>query len=408
MKRVFVALWGVAMLVVPRLIFGQTCTASGPVSGTGANDASSGTVAWTNPANAVGTTTDGSYAIASAATISLFGNANSNYLTMTNLGFSLPPSNTVCGVVVTVNRRSVGLITLGTVTDNDVRLTEGGTLFTGSGANHAQGGTWSNTPATVTYGSNTDTWGAVPLTPGQVNSTSFGVALSVHLQSLVSVAFSGQVDNITVTVYSSTAIILPIDLQSFTATRTEGGVLLAWTTGATGPAGNSGRQPGTAIPGLTGNGSSQTSNGGTDPQGSFAVERSSDSKTWTTLSTVTAVTGQSAYQYTDTDPLPGTAYYRLHLLNSNGSSSYSIVAGIATRSVAYIRCYPNPFANVIHVSSSRPIGKVLLKDIQGRTLQIDEPGPAIYDLDLPTPNLPPGVYFLQVDGLLSKIIKRTW
>jgi hypothetical protein len=201
--------------------------------------------------------------------------------------------------VVTINRRNFTLLTLGssTTTDNSILLVKGGTRV---GTDHAATSvSWPGAAATASYGAPNDMWGTT-LTPTDVNASDFGVAISAKLVAQVlSVAFSAQIDEVKVTVYSSSLIVLPIGLQDFTARSSTGGNVLSWTASED------------------------------EGVGRFVIERSADGISWSQRDILTAVPGQQDYSYCDASPLPGTSFYRLHLLNANGVSTAQVpVAGL--------------------------------------------------------------------------------
>jgi hypothetical protein len=72
---------------------------------------------------------------------------------------------------------------------------------------------------------------------------------------------------------------------------------------------------------------------------------------------------------------------------------------------AFIRCWPNPFRDDIHISSAHPIRQVVLKDAWGHVVQVRQFGPSTRDGQLTTGSLPPGLYFMHVDHELFRLVK---
>ncbi|OUJ71653.1 hypothetical protein BXP70_21480 [Hymenobacter crusticola] len=76
----------------------------------------------------------------------------------------------------------------------------------------------------------------------------------------------------------------------------------------------------------------------------FVVQRSADTTSWQTLTTLPAGATTSAYTYRDAQPLPGLSYYRLALRRPDGSLDY--VAPLAVSDDASLatdlQLYPNP------------------------------------------------------------------
>jgi hypothetical protein len=130
-------------------------------SSTGATLVTSGTntnsgVAWTSPGNI--TLDDGSNAV-----VATTAGQNSQQLTGTGLGFSVPTNATIVGIELTVH----GMVS--TSQQQFVRLTKDGTNIAGSNKTATQG----TTANTVTYGSSADLWGTT-WAPSDVNASTFG------------------------------------------------------------------------------------------------------------------------------------------------------------------------------------------------------------------------------------------
>ena len=101
----------------------------------------------------------------------------------------------------------------------------------------------------------------------------------------------------------------------------------------------------------------------------YVVERSGDGKTFYSLGVVTAVgslSGATDYRYTDHTPLPGTSYYRLRMVESDGNYRHSEVVAITRRSDrAPLAVYPNPTEGTLY--ANQPI-TLTLYDLTGREL----------------------------------------
>ena len=159
---------------------------TGPNSaGTGADDSSVGTVAWTNPGNITSSNdSDASIAILGSSLIS-------HYLKATNFGFSIPTTATIDGITVEVERSDPNTDTR----DYQVRIVKGGTIGT---TDRAETGAWPATDAYQTYGGSTDLWGET-WTPSDINGSTFGFAISVEEISGISFG-SPTVDHIRITI----------------------------------------------------------------------------------------------------------------------------------------------------------------------------------------------------------------
>ncbi len=107
----------------------------------------------------------------------------------------------------------------------------------------------------------------------------------------------------------------------------------------------------------------------------FAIERSADGANWEQIGTVQAK-GNSAvqtdYNYTDEQPLAGTNYYRLTLVNMDDSYMYSQVVVMQSSTIAKVSFFPNPAHDYVNVSLGETTGSqvtILLSSISGRLVQ---------------------------------------
>jgi hypothetical protein len=352
------------------------CTGASASGATAIDNNMIGSLTWANPGNT--SALDGSYATA-APLVALLGTATTHYLQITNFGFIIPGSYTICGVTATISRGQTALLFLGqTINDNSVVLVKANTPVTGVGANHALGGNWSyNAITAANYGNSLDGWGTTWLNSDISNNSGFGIALSANINDVLGIIPVAAVDQITLTVYSQPPTTLAVDLVSFTAKGSTAGNVLDWTAASTGVA------------------------------GSFIVQRSADGINWQDMTTVTATIGQDSYTYTDAMPLAGQNFYRLQMLNTDGSAKgYSVVATIVTKTLQTVRTYPNPFTDMINISGPTNFSRVILRDALGRTLQVKEYGSGINSAQINAASLPAGLYFIQVDATTYKLIKN--
>jgi Secretion system C-terminal sorting domain len=354
----------------------QTCTGSAALgSASGANNNVIGSLAWSGVGNTVAQ--DGSYATA-APLLALLSTIPTHYLQITGFSFVIPSSYTMCGITATISKGQTSLLTVGTVTDNSVVLVKNGVPVTGAGANHALTGNWNyGSVATSNYGSATDGWGTTWLNSDISNNPNFGIAISANINDVLGVVPVAAIDQVTMTVYSSPPLSLAIDLVNFTAQGASSGNVLNWTANTTGVA------------------------------GSFIIQRSANGTDWQDMTTIFAEIGQDSYSYTDATPLTGQNFYRIQVLNTDGSvEGYSIVATVATKSLATVRTWPNPFTDMINITSPNNFSRVILRDALGRTLQVREYGSGVNNAQLNAASLPAGLYFVQVDAAIYKLIKN--
>ncbi len=148
----------------------QTPNITTPITSSTINPVDSigiGTATWTSPDKAK--TNDNNF-----ATVSLNNSSITHYLKASNFGFSIPAGSTILGIKVTITRKNSS--SSNTVKDYQVRLikSDGSILAT----EKALSTNWSTTNTAIPYGGATDLWNA-SWSPTDINSTSFGVVLSV-------------------------------------------------------------------------------------------------------------------------------------------------------------------------------------------------------------------------------------
>jgi hypothetical protein len=152
----------------------------------------------------------------------------------------------------------------------------------------------------------------------------------------------------------------------------------------------------------------------------FVVERSIDGRNF---ERVTFVAGQInsrtrvAYQSIDEMAFRTAAsnvlYYRLRQVDVDGSFTYSNVVRVSQndRNGAEINVQPNPFTGITNVVIASPEANdytIRITDVQGkliaqRALQVEKGLNTVSLTELD--NVVPGVYFIQVQGAESKLIK---
>ncbi len=107
----------------------------------------------------------------------------------------------------------------------------------------------------------------------------------------------------------------------------------------------------------------------------FTIQRSADGSKWEDIATV-AAKGNSAvqvnYTYTDEQPLTGSNYYRLALVNLDDTYTYSEVKVMETAATARVSFFPNPARDYVNVTIGGSTGSqvtILLTSISGRLMQ---------------------------------------
>jgi hypothetical protein len=254
--------------------------------------------AWTNATNAATTNNT------RATTTNLGGNggAYSDYLQVSNFGFSIPTNSTILGIVVAVERDDPN----GNTRDNAVRIVKGNLIGT---TDKSLATAWPTTDTYQSYGTSVDLWGET-WTPADINSANFGFAISAR--KIGTGTQNGRIDHIQVTVHFS--ITLPVKITHFTASRNAQSVSVQWK-------------------------SESEKN-----LSHYEIERSSNGINFLSIGQIPPQqnTIESSYLFADVQPLNSNAYYRLKAIDEDGQFIYSIIAAIPMKKTGNMQVYPNP------------------------------------------------------------------
>jgi len=138
---------------------------------------------------------------------------------------------------------------------------------------------------------------------------------------------------------------------------------------------------------------------GTETKGAyFEIQSSNDGKTFEAIGKVNAMGSNSKYSFTDDNAADNTTtYYRLKMVDNNGSFSYSNVVSVAT--VAHqFTISPNPAKDFVSINFNKTIetGTITVRNLRGKTVaqQTFEGNTTSFKLD--TQTLANGVYVVTV------------
>jgi hypothetical protein len=147
--------------------------------------------------------------------------------------------------------------------------------------------------------------------------------------------------------------------------------------------------------------------------GSFVIERSANGQTgWQSIGTVSA-TGNSntvqSYSHTDNSPLGGINYYRLRIMDKDGSHSYSDIKQLSFDAGLAIKLSPNPANGFVTVTGLAAKSQIGVYDGQGKLLQRLVAGSSLQRISLA--GYAAGTYLIRVtenDKLVyvGKVIKQ--
>ena len=143
----------------------------------------------------------------------------------------------------------------------------------------------------------------------------------------------------------------------------------------------------------------------------FEILRSNDSKNWSAIGTVDAQQNSivlQSYQYLDLSPENGTNYYRLKMIDLDGSFEMSHTISIQFEGLESIVMSPNPVVTrlTIRGTSTNEVEKVELRNTAGQILYQSN---VLQEIDMQ--QLPTGMYIVAITkkgGKISahKVIKR--
>jgi hypothetical protein len=127
---------------------------------------------------------------------------------------------------------------------------------------------------------------------------------------------------------------------------------------------------------------------------------------WHPVYTLSADNINQYYRYTDEHPNPATNLYRIRIIEKNNSMSYSPVRQLNwNQKNDLFTLYPNPASHQVIVTGDfSPSTSIRLIDVSGKLILdkkiVDNSGSLNFDLS----SFKPGVYFLQVDNVVKKLV----
>jgi hypothetical protein len=123
------------------------------------------------------------------------GTFKTNYLKGVAPAFAIPPGATINSITADVERKASHNDATRYVRDEQVKLIKGGTI---GGTNKADTTTkWPTSDGTASYGG--DLWGQT-WTAEDINSATFGIAISANLTAVTGATTTASIDGVTITV----------------------------------------------------------------------------------------------------------------------------------------------------------------------------------------------------------------
>ncbi|MHA4739401.1 DUF6923 family protein [Dyadobacter sp. MSC1_007] len=128
----------------------------------------------------------------------------------------------------------------------------------------------------------------------------------------------------------------------------------------------------------------------------FEIQRSGDAKTWIAIARKMAV-GESKtvvkYDFTDANPLGGSNYYRLKMIDKDGTFAYSRIQNVDFGASRIATAFPNPATERLRFKNFEQIRQVTLHTMAG--LKVAESQAVTVD-GLDISKLTPGMYAVTV------------
>ncbi|WP_149244297.1 LamG-like jellyroll fold domain-containing protein [Dyadobacter sp. 32] len=141
---------------------------------------------------------------------------------------------------------------------------------------------------------------------------------------------------------------------------------------------------------------------------SFELESSRDGRSFEKVATIDAVSaGDNSYGYTDRSIYKGIVYYRLRMIDIDGTFSYSRMVWLSREGKGAINLYPNPTTDHLTLSLDNGLinSEAKLYDASGKLLQTIKIASAEELINVK--NLPTGVYIIKFkDGSTGSFVKE--
>jgi len=245
-------------------------------------------------------------------------NSYTDYLHVNKFLLDVPAGKIIKGIEVVVERSDPDQNTA----DYSVRILKYD-IVTGDEKSTAVA--YTATDNTITYGGPTDLWGEV-WTDDMINDNGFGIALAAQRIDGTSGATNGRIDNITITIYYEDVSTLPVSLLNFSAKKSNRSIDISWITEIE------------------------------SDMKHYEIQRSSDGRSFSTIQTIQSRNSLSRTNYAviDNKPLNGISYYRLKMVETDGSANYSRIASVQYATGNSITVYPTLWRKGAILNISNP------------------------------------------------------
>lgn len=136
----------------------------------------------------------------------------------------------------------------------------------------------------------------------------------------------------------------------------------------------------------------------------FDIERSRDSKTFEKVGEVKAKGEVANYAFTDSKAVSGTSYYRLKMVDFDGTTDYSKIVSVQSYGKGKVKIYPTVTADNLVVEGAK---SVTIVNMMGQVVLQREMNSSVVSLQ----ELPKGIYIVKGEAteggtFLEKIVKE--
>ena len=197
---------------------------------------------------------------------------------------------------------------------------------------------------------------------GLADAAEIDFPIGLSFDTLGNLYFADEFNNV---IRKVTGLVTPITLSYFTATKQENNVNLNW-------------QTATEI---------NTSH--------FNIQRSTNGKDFTIIGSVNAK-GASTYSFNDQSPPPpegGILYYRLEIVDKDGSKTYSEIKELSINHYQ-LSITPNPAKDIVYITG-KAMQHITIMDNAGRVV-VNKTVNNVDNTSINIANLAKGVYFISV------------
>jgi len=138
---------------------------------------------------------------------------------------------------------------------------------------------------------------------------------------------------------------------------------------------------------------------------SFTIEKINSFNNWIELSTTSAQSNIHHYEMVDNAPVPGENIYRLRINTKNNNDIYSLQKRVVVKYNTQISVFPNPAKDRVIINGNLKAGTIIkLTDMNGKAIKEIITNASSSSLKFTLPSLPPGIYLLNVDNYIQKIM----